>query len=144
MLEESGRVVAVDAQGVWVESDRTSSCQACSANKGCGQRALAEYAGRRTERLFIENPMGIPTAVGDRVTVGIEEDSFLRASLLLYTLPLLLLFLGGYLGSMYSETEVPAIIGSLCGLILGLLLARGLGQRLARGCRYQPVLIKVI
>ncbi len=144
MLEESGRVVAVDSRGVWVESDRTGTCQACSASKGCGQRALAEYAARRSERLCIENPLGITATVGDLVTVGIAEDSFLRASLLLYTLPLLLLFLGGYLGSMYSETELPAILGSLCGLMIGLMVARGLGQRLAKSCRYQPILINVL
>jgi sigma-E factor negative regulatory protein RseC len=144
MLEEVGHVVAVDAQGIWIESDRTGACQACSANKGCGQRALAEYASRRTERLCIDNPLGIAARVGDRVTVGIAQGSFLRASLLLYTLPLLLLFLGSYLGSMYGSTELPAILGSLAGLAFGLLIARYLGRRLALSSRYQPVLINVI
>lgn len=144
MLEEVGHVVAVDARGIWIESDRTGACQACSASKGCGQRALAEFASRRTERLCIDNPLGITALVGDRVTVGIAQGSFLRASLLLYTLPLLLLFLGGYLGSMYGSTELPAILGSLAGLALGLLFARYLGRRLALSSRYQPVLINVI
>jgi sigma-E factor negative regulatory protein RseC len=76
--------------------------------------------------------------------VGIAQGSFLRASLLLYTLPLLLLFLGSYLGSMYGSTELPAIQGSLAGLAFGQLIARYLGRRLALSSRYQPVLINVI
>ncbi len=144
MLQEDAVVVAVDAEGIWVESDRTGSCQSCSASKGCGQRALAEYASKRSERLLIDNPHGLVARVGDRVSVGIEEGSFLQASVLLYTLPLVLLFLGGYLGSFYGASELPSVIGSFFGLAAGLLLVRGAGQRLARSCRYQPVLMNII
>lgn len=144
MLEESGRVVAVENTFVWVESARMSSCESCSASKGCGQRALTEYASRNTEQLKVENPGDICVKVGDRVVVGIEEGSFLRASLLLYTLPLILMFLGGYLGSLSTLSEGPAIIGSIVGLATGLMAARIFGQRLGRQCQYQPVLLKVI
>lgn len=144
MLEENGQVVAVEPGGIWIESNRTSSCMSCSASKGCGQRALAEYASRRTEQLRVENPSELAVGVGDRVLIGIMEGSFLKASLLLYTLPLLLLFLGGYLGSLLSESEGPAIFGALTGLGGGLMLARMCGQRLSRSCRYQPILLKVL
>jgi len=144
MLEEAGRVVAVDELGIWVEANRTSSCQSCTASKGCGQKALVEYASRRSSDLRVENPSGLAVQVGDRVTVGIREGSFLKASLLIYTLPLLMLFFGGYLGSLQGESELPAIFGSSLGLLLGLLLVRSLGQRLGRSCQYQPVLLKVI
>ncbi|ANG64064.1 hypothetical protein A8C75_17355 [Marinobacterium aestuarii] len=144
MLQEDAVVVAVDGEGIWVESDRTGTCQSCSASKGCGQRVLAEYASKRSERLLIDNPHGLVARVGDRVSVGIEEGSFLQASVLLYTLPLVLLFLGGYLGSFYGVSELPSVIGSFFGLAAGLLLVRGAGQRLARSCRYQPVLMNII
>jgi sigma-E factor negative regulatory protein RseC len=144
MLQEEAVVVAVEAGSIWVESERTSTCQSCSASKGCGQRVLAEYASQRSERLLIENPLGLTAQVGDRVSVGIEEGSFLQASVLLYTLPLVLLFLGGYLGSFYGTSELPAVAGSFAGLAAGLLLARGVGQRLARSCRYQPILMNII
>lgn len=144
MLEEAGRVVAVDEHGIWVEANRTSSCMSCTASKGCGQKALAEYASRHSSDLQVGNPSGFEVQVGDQVTVGIREGSFLKASLLLYTLPLLLLFFGGYLGSLQGESELPAIVGSALGLLLGLVLARGIGQRLGRSCQYQPVLLKVI
>ncbi|WP_020682201.1 SoxR reducing system RseC family protein [Marinobacterium rhizophilum] len=144
MMEEEAIVVAVDAGGIWVESDRTGACQSCSASKGCGQRALAEYASKRSERLLIDNPHGLVARVGDRVRVGIEEGSFLQASILLYTLPLVLLFLGGYLGSFYGTSELPSVVASFAGLAAGLWLARSAGQRLARSCRYQPVLMNII
>ncbi|NVK40463.1 MAG: SoxR reducing system RseC family protein [Oceanospirillaceae bacterium] len=144
MLEETGRVVAVDDQVVWISSSRTSSCMSCSASKGCGQKALAEYASRKSEDLRVENLAGVDVRVGDQVIIGIREGSFLKASLLLYTLPLLLLFVGGYLGTLQGDSELPAILGSAVGLAVGLLVARILGQRLGRDCQYQPILLKVI
>ncbi|GGO82453.1 hypothetical protein GCM10011348_23880 [Marinobacterium nitratireducens] len=144
MLEESGLVVAIDGRDIWITSSRTSSCMSCSASKGCGQKALAEYAGKKAEDLCIENTAGVDVRVGDRVVVGINEGAFLKASLLLYTLPLLLLFAGGYLGTLRSDSELPAILGAGIGLAAGLLIARTLGQRLGRSCRYRPELLKVI
>ncbi len=144
MLQEEAVVVAVESDGIWIESQRSGACQSCSASKGCGQRVLAEYASQRSERLLIDNPQGLVARVGDKVSIGIEEGSFLQASLLLYTLPLVLLFLGGYTGSFFGTSELPAVSGSFAGLMVGLLLARRAGQRLARSCRYQPVLMNII
>ena len=38
---ESGRVVAVEETGVWVETIRSSACGSCAARSGCGHRTLA-------------------------------------------------------------------------------------------------------
>ncbi|MBT8117314.1 MAG: SoxR reducing system RseC family protein, partial [Gammaproteobacteria bacterium] len=36
MLEETGRVVAIDGEYAWIESERTPSCGGCAARRGCG------------------------------------------------------------------------------------------------------------
>ena len=36
-LRESATVVALDGDGVWVETQRQGTCHACSASKACGQ-----------------------------------------------------------------------------------------------------------
>ena len=40
MLLETGRVVAVDADSVWVETIRRTTCGSCAVQKGCGHGLL--------------------------------------------------------------------------------------------------------
>ena len=40
MLTETGRVVAVDGDRLWVETIRKSTCGSCAAQKGCGHGLL--------------------------------------------------------------------------------------------------------
>ena len=51
MIEEPGRVVAVEEGAVWVQTLRKSTCSSCSANAGCGQGLLDKLALARKERL---------------------------------------------------------------------------------------------
>ena len=36
MLTEVGRVIAVERDGLWVETIRSSTCGSCGARKACG------------------------------------------------------------------------------------------------------------
>ena len=38
-LSETGRVVAVEPDAVWIEADRSAACGKCAARAGCGQGA---------------------------------------------------------------------------------------------------------
>ena len=40
-LSETGRVVAVEPDAVWIEADRSAACGKCAARAGCGQGALS-------------------------------------------------------------------------------------------------------
>lgn len=44
VLYETGRVVAVDGDGLWLETLKKSTCGQCSARAGCGQQLLAKSA----------------------------------------------------------------------------------------------------
>ena len=49
MLVETGRVVAVDPDGVWVETIRQSTCGSCAAQQGCGHSLLNRISdGKRS------------------------------------------------------------------------------------------------
>jgi sigma-E factor negative regulatory protein RseC len=50
MLTEQARVVALDAETVWVETIRQSSCGSCSARAGCGHGMLNYGAPRKQSR----------------------------------------------------------------------------------------------
>jgi sigma-E factor negative regulatory protein RseC len=60
--------------------------------------------------------------VGEAVVVGIEERALLRAVLLGYLMPLLLLLAGALLGGLWGEA--PAIVGGLAGLAVAALWLR--------------------
>jgi len=79
MIEEQGRVVDVDAQGVWIEVEKHSACASCSARAGCGQRLLAERKANRSVVICVDNPDNHAVEVDDRVVVGIAEGAFMKA-----------------------------------------------------------------
>lgn len=100
MITETGKVVAVSGDRVWVQTIRISACESCSARSGCGQRALAGVSGGRANQVLVANHLN--ARVGDEVTVAIEESALLGASLLVYALPLALMVLGAVSGHQLS------------------------------------------
>ena len=42
MLKESGKVVSIEDDGLWVETIQQSTCGSCRAKKGCGQQLLSK------------------------------------------------------------------------------------------------------
>jgi sigma-E factor negative regulatory protein RseC len=143
MITETGRVVGVAGDRVWVQTIRTSACESCSARHGCGQRALAGVSGGRANQVLVANSLG--ARVGDEVTVGIAESALLGASLLVYAVPLVLMVAGAVLGHQLSAghaaNEAVAMVGAAVGLALGF-LAAGRGQSRKTGA-WEPTLVGV-
>ena len=140
MITESGRVVAVSGNTVWVQTIRQSACQSCSARSGCGQRVLAAASGGRANQVQVPNTL--QACVGDDVTLGIAEQALLQASLLVYALPLLSMVAA----SMAASQVIPgsdgvAILAAALGLGAGFVVARLWQRRVPAD--YQPHLMKV-
>ncbi len=146
MIEESGRVISTDGEFAWVETERTSACSSCSANKGCGTGALSKVYGRRFSRVKALN--NINAEPGEMVVIGLVEDALVRGSLAVYGLPLLSLFLMALLGEavatefgMQQADGLIAIFG-LAGLALGFYLVRLFSRKISHDDRYQPIIIR--
>lgn len=140
MITETGKVVAVRGDQVWVQTIRTSACQQCAARHGCGQKALASVTGGRANRVLVANSVG--ARVGDEVLIGIPEEALLGASFLAYALPLLGLVAGSLAGhSMGAGGDLPALTGGITGLVAGLAVA-ALRQRQKRS-GYEPRLLRI-
>lgn len=144
MIEEHGRVVDVDADGIWVEVHKQSACAGCSAKAGCGQRLVAEATAGKRVVVCVENPNRRPVAVDDAVVIGIAEGAFMKASLLLYLIPLLTLFTLAGLVSQTGVAEGFVILAALVGLLLGLGLVRLIGRHWQRSRDYHPILLRVV
>ncbi|MFC3149576.1 SoxR reducing system RseC family protein [Litoribrevibacter euphylliae] len=139
MVEESGLIVAVEDDRVWVETIRSSACDSCKAQKGCGHGLINKATSGQRFRLDVQRN-GIAAKVGDTALIGIPEDSILKASLIGYLLPIVLLLLfSGTAKLLWGE--LPSILSGLLGLGLGFFLVRYLGnsERLGGG----PQLLRV-
>lgn len=144
MLTETGRVVALEKDGLWVETLSKSTCGSCAVRKGCGHGLLNQAAGGR--RGFIRVLPGDQSLddfrVNDQVLIGIPEEVILRGSFIAYLVPLFCMLLGALVAASLSPLsgDLWALTGSAAGLLLGLLLVRWHGWRHRHDPAYQPVL----
>jgi len=141
MIEETGRVVAVKGDEVWIETIRNSSCSGCSARSGCGQGLLAKV--RDGSRSHIRLHTELQLAVDDEVILGLPEQAFIRSSFLAYGLPLISLIAAVLVADKVFGLVEPWVIGAaLLGLAAGFLAVRLISQLGAARDDFEPVIIK--
>ena len=90
MIEEAAVVVKIENHQVWVESGQNSGCGGCRQQASCTTSALGSVLKKKP----VPVDCGIPLKIGDAVMVAIDESLLLRATLVLYLLPLIALFTG--------------------------------------------------
>ncbi len=140
MILETGIVVAVESDGLWVETIQKSACEVCVAEKGCGQKFLSKLAGKTVSIRVLRNKMSTEQySVGQSVTIGIPEDVIVMASLLVYLLPIFAAIGGAWL---FSGSDLHAVAGALGGLVLGGLVVNLHSVRKRDDVRFNPVLIE--
>jgi sigma-E factor negative regulatory protein RseC len=140
MLEQRGKITARhDGQSVWVELEREGGCSGCHAATGCGQRLFRQSAESRFQRFLVEAPPEFQ--VGDNVLVQIDESAVLRASLLVYGLPLLVILLALLLGSALGLANFGLGILSLLAALIAAFCVKTLSSRLSCNPRYHPQLL---
>lgn len=138
---ETGKVVRVDSDSLWVETIQQSTCGSCAAESGCGQGLMARFfLGSRFLKVFLEGRDPAKYQAGDEISIGIPEGVVVKISFLAYLLPLLLLVAGATLGNTFGG-DLPAVIGAIFGLILGALMVRWVSGKFLQNRHYQPVLV---
>ncbi len=90
MIEELAVVVKIENHQVWVESGQNSACGGCLQKASCTTNAI----GSALKKKSVPVDSDIQLKTGDEVMVAIDENLLLRASLLLYLVPLIALFAG--------------------------------------------------
>lgn len=143
MIEAVATVREVDGERVRVEVQRRGACGGCESGVSCGTSALGRWFARGTSELWLRTTL--PLRVGEGVVVGLEETSLLRASLLLYLLPVLGLVAGAIAGTALAgigSGDWPAIAGGGLGLAGGLTLSRARATASTRGTEAGVVLLR--
>jgi len=144
-MEETGLVTELKENGfALVRTVRGELCESCKSKGAC--HAL----GGSTERkVTVINRAG--ATVGDQVLISIGSGSFLKASFVVYLLPILALLVGSFIGERYStqiwaagNPETVAIVTGLFCFGASFLIIRLFDSRLRQNQKYYPVIEKVI
>ena len=136
MITETGRIVAVESDCLWVETIRRSTCNSCSAQKACGHGLINSMGSKKTGRshhvrVLLNGENSEDFSVNDQVELSMPEQALVRAALIVYLLPLLMMLLGAIIVSQFTSHDVMAFLGSLAGLLVGFSLVKlhGLATR---------------
>lgn len=103
MIEELAVVVKIENHQVWVESGQNSACGGCLQKASCTTNALGSVLKKKS----VPVDSDIQLKAGDEVMVAIDENLLLRASLLLYLLPLIALFSGAVIADWLLADNAP-------------------------------------
>ncbi len=148
MLTETGRVVAVETDSLWIETIRKSTCGSCAVQKGCGHGLINQISdGSRSYIRVLPGELA-PAAcvVDDEVRISIPEEVILRGSLIVYMLPLMAMLGGATLStSLFSgDQDLMAIAGAVVGFALGVAAVRWHAWQHRDDARLQPKLLEIV
>lgn len=123
MIEQTAKVVACHDDTLFLETQRQSTCGGCKLKQGCGTGLLDKHVGNRFSQLTVDSH-DHDVELGQNVTVAVEEEVLLRGALLMYIVPLILLFTFSAVSNLFQMSEAIEIIAGLSGFLLGLYLVK--------------------
>ena len=139
MIRESATVLRVQGSIIWVRCRNQAGCQRCAEGRGCGGGILGRLLGDRLREIKVVSDR-MDLNVGDQVIIGLGDSVLLKSALVLYLMPLILMFAVAVLFSLISNAyeDLSSLVGAIVGLAIGLWLARGYGRRHHRDSLFHP------
>ncbi len=142
MINETGTVTKVDGIMALVAVQKKSSCEGCTAGGAC--KTTAE--GAEIEAL---NP--VHAGVGQIVRLSIAPYTYLKGTMLIYGIPVVVLIAGAIAGKNIGDTYFPSInsdlIAAIAGfglLVLSLLGIKIWSNKMDSNTEYKPVIEEII
>lgn len=146
MITETGRVVAIEPDSLWVETIRRSTCNSCSAQKACGHGLMNKLdSGRQHHvRALLDGQSADSFKVDDEVEISIPEQVLVSGALVVYVLPLLSMLAGAVVTAEFLPGDVAAFAGSVVGFCIGLALVRYHAQLTRNHRQLQPLVRAIV
>lgn len=143
MIEENAVVAKIEHNQVWVESKPKQGCGGCLQKSSCSTSVLDKFIKKRSIAVDCE----IELKPGDEVIIGISEGILIKASLLLYMLPLVVMVLSGasaeaLLPSAYENADLVIAGTAISALLLSLWAIAKLQQSFFFTFFSRPVVIR--
>ncbi|QKJ88262.1 SoxR reducing system protein RseC [Paramixta manurensis] len=141
MMREWATVVSWQDGIATLHSEIKTTCNSCSARKGCGSAMLNKLGPKNAHVMQIASAE--PLEAGQRVELGIKESSLLGSALLVYMTPLVGLFAVAGLFQMLFHSDLAAAAGALLGGVGGFIIAKGVSGLFGDKDAFQPVILSV-
>jgi len=124
MIEEQAIVIKASKESVTLEVVRSKPCGLCGQVRGCGNSIWGKIFSHQSGHIETRNNLN--AKLGDIVILGIDETLMLKSSLMLYGVPLLLMFLGMVIANSFAKemTELYTLVGAVLGLSLGVVMIK--------------------
>lgn len=142
MLLETGRIVAVEPQGLWVETIQRSACGSCQAQKGCGQSLLAKFGVSASQLwVLLDGRDASRYQIGDEIQIGVPEEVIANGSLFVYMVPLVGMLAATLIAHQQLLSDGLMAFCAFAGLLLGAAIVRACSHLIRFDGRLQPVLV---
>jgi sigma-E factor negative regulatory protein RseC len=131
MIEEQAVVIKASKERVTLEVVRDKPCGLCGQVRGCGNSIWGKIFSHQSGHIETRNDLN--AKLGDVVILGIDETLMLKSSLMLYGVPLLLMFLGMVIANSLAKemVELYTLAGAVTGLFFGVvMIKRVINERL--------------
>ena len=119
-----GKIVSIGKDTATVEVERMAACARCAAGKGCGAGLLSGPS--KAALLEVSLSPNSHFTHGDKVRLQLQPAHLLRATILVYGLPLAGMLLGLGAGWLISQplTDGVAVVYAIAGLAAGFTAGR--------------------
>ncbi len=142
MIEEVGTVTKVEGVTALVAVKKKSSCDGCTAGGACKTTA----DGAEIEAI---NP--IHAKEGQTVKLSMQPYTYLKGSMLIYGMPVVILITGAIIGKNIGEKYITGVDSDLVAAVLGFscLLLSFIGikiwsRNISSKTEYKPVIEEII
>ncbi len=138
-MKERGQIVEVKDGLAVVKIKRSSYCNSCGA---CNM-------GAHPDEMILTVPNRLEGKPGDLVELDLESSSILKASAIMYLIPLAALLIGAGAGYMIAyrinaNTELFAALGGILLTILAFLGIHMMEPVFSRQRKYSPQMVSII
>lgn len=142
MITETGRIVAIESSGLWVETIQRSTCGSCAAQKGCGQSLMSRLLGHTSYLwVLLEGRDAAQYQLGQEIQIGVPETVVVKGSLFVYLVPLFFMLAAAGVADTVTQSDGWSAVGAMLGLLTGGLLVRWRAHQTRFDRRLQPVLL---
>ncbi|MBF0268940.1 MAG: SoxR reducing system RseC family protein [Alphaproteobacteria bacterium] len=137
-VEGLAKVVAIEGAVAWLEPEQTSSCGGCASSSACG----ADVFGSRlhARRFPLDNVHELK--VGDRVVIGVQESTLVKASMTAYAIPLVTMLCSGTVAHLLGHEDGITMLATFAGLGIGLYIARLRAKKLTAQGELTPIYLR--
>lgn len=141
MIEEEGIVEEIEGNIAKVSILKKSACEQCAASGVC-------HPGD-TELLEAANPLN--ARKGQKVKVVLAPQVYLKASMILYGIPMAALITGAIIAKKIAAAHVgdqqsdlwAFIVGTVC-MIISFFFIRSYNRKVEKTQEYKPVIVEIL